>query len=199
MNPTQTISHYQPLLHSIAMKMVKSMADAEDIVQDTFLKWLSTDKKKINNTKSYLVKAVTNNCINHINSFQRKKNELMDSFQASNIIEKFKESELSKFDLDTEVEAALNVIHKKLEPLEKSIYILREVFNLEYDHLQELFDKKKEHCRQLFCRAKEKINEESRKLKQVEVKAPQFFESFKKASNFGQISQFVQLLKGELC
>lgn len=180
------------------MKMVNSMADAEDIVQDTFLKWLISDHSKIQNTKSYLVRAVTNNCINHINSFQKKKNELMDSFQLSNIKEKIKETELVKFDLDIEVEAALNVIHKKLEPLEKSIFILREVFNLEYDHLQELFDKKKDHCRQLFSRAKEKIGAEGRKLKQVEVKAPQFLESFKAASNFGQISQFVKQLKIEL-
>ena len=195
MNTSQTILRYQPLLQGIAFKMVKSLADAEDIVQDTFLKWLVCDQSKILNTKSYLIKAVTNNCINHINSFQQKKNELMDNFQWVNIIERFKDSELSKFDLDNEVKAALVVLHKKLEPLEKSIYILREVFNLEYDHLQELFDKKKEHCRQLFCRAKDKLQQESVKFKNIDEKYSQFFESFKNACNAGQIGQLVQQLK----
>ena len=79
MTHTQAISLYQPMLQSIAYKMVGSIADAEDIVQDTFLKWLSVDHKRIDNTKSYLVRAVTNNCINHINSLNRKKNEFLDS------------------------------------------------------------------------------------------------------------------------
>ena len=112
--------------------------------------------------------------------------------------ERYRESDFAKFDLENEIAAALAVVHKKLEPMEKSIYILREVFDVEYDHLQEIFDKKKENLRQLFSRAKEKINQEGRKLKDIEVKPSLFLQSFKTACNKGHIEQFVQHLKEDL-
>lgn len=198
MNNAQAITLYQPVLHSIAYRMLGSMADAEDIVQDTFLKWLNTDQKKIQNTKSYLVKAVTNNCINHINALKRKKNEFLDSISPSLLIEKYRESDISKFDLENEIAVALGELHRKLEPLEKSIYILREIFDIEYEHLQEIFDKKKDNLRQLFSRAKDKLNQESKKLKSIDVKSTQFLDSFKSACNKGHIEQFVQHLKSDL-
>ena len=67
MNQSQAIQLYQPTLRSIAYNLVRSRADADDIVQETFLKWLSIDSDKIQNTKAYLIKAVTNNCLNHLN------------------------------------------------------------------------------------------------------------------------------------
>ena len=102
--------------------MLGSLADAEDIVQDTFLKWLSIDHKKIHNTKAYLVKSVTNNCINHLNSLKRKKEECLESLNLASLMDKYIDIDVSKLDLDCEITAALNVIHKKLEPLEKAIF-----------------------------------------------------------------------------
>ena len=198
MNEASTISAYQPILQSIALKMVGSIADAEDLVQDTFLKWLTTDRKKIQNTKSYLVRAITNNCINHLNALKRKKNELVDTINQSYLIEKARETELAKFDIENEVAQALSVVHKKLEPLEKSVYILREIFDFEYEHLQEIFDKKKDNLRQMLSRSKEKLNKENFKFKSIEVKSPQFLESFKTACSRGQIEQFIQHLKKDL-
>ncbi|MEL7147559.1 MAG: sigma factor, partial [Bacteroidota bacterium] len=70
MDQAKAITLYQPLLTSIAYKIVGSLQDAEDIVQDTFLKWLTIDQQKIDNTKAYLVRAVTNNALNHLKSFK---------------------------------------------------------------------------------------------------------------------------------
>jgi len=198
MNQTQAITLYRPMLHSVALRIVGSMADAEDIVQDTFLKWLSIDQKKIENTKSYLIKAVTNSSINHLNAIKRKKNELLDSINHSELMEKYRESDFAKFDFENEIAEALAIMHKKLEPMEKSIYILREIFDLEYEYLQEIFDKKKDNLRQLFSRAKSKLKQESSKFKDFEVKKPAFLESFKAACNKGQIEQFVEELKKDL-
>ncbi|MDH5475927.1 MAG: sigma-70 family RNA polymerase sigma factor [Cyclobacteriaceae bacterium] len=198
MNQAQAISLYQPVLQSIALRIVGSIADAEDIVQDTFLKWLSTDQKRIDNTKSYLIKSVTNNSINHLNSIKRKKNEFLDTINHSQIMEKYRESDFAKFDFENEIAAALSVMHKKLEPMEKSIYILREFFDLEYDHLQEIFDKKKDNLRQLFSRAKDKLNQENKKIKSIATKPIPFLESFRSACNKGHVEQFVQHLKKDL-
>ncbi len=177
--------------------MVGSWEDAEDIVQDTFTKWLTLDQQKIQNTKAYLVKSVTHNCINHLNAFKKRNIRYLSTFKAGELIEKYKELDFAKFDLESEVAAALAMIHKKLEPLEKGIYLLREIFNVDYEDLQELFGKKKENCRQLFCRAKEKLKQETSKSK-TEVSQPfRLLEHFRNACTLGHLSDFMHQLVQE--
>jgi RNA polymerase sigma-70 factor (ECF subfamily) len=178
--------------------MVGSLQDAEDIVQDTFVKWLTIDHEKIENTKAYLIRTVTNNCINHLNSFRKKKSEYFSNLKNSELLEKYREFELPRFDLENELSEALALIHKKLEPVEKGIYLLREVFDFEYEDLQEIFGKKKENCRQLFSRAKEKLQQENRKKTSTDPQPLQLLESFKKACNFGQLSEFVNQISQEV-
>src|ERR1700745_3406998 len=101
MTQAQTITLYQPLLHTIAYNLVRCKEDAEDIVQETFAKWLTIDQQKIENTKAYLIKAVTNNCLNHLNSLRKKKVEYLDNINLSELLSKFKETNLAKLDLDT--------------------------------------------------------------------------------------------------
>jgi len=195
MSQTQTISLYQPLLYAIALRMVGSLQDAEDIVQDTFVKWLTIDQEKIDNTRAYLVRTVTNNCINHLNSFRKKKSECFSQVRNVELLERYRDFEFPCFDLENELSEALAVIHKKLEPVEKGIYLLREVFNFEYEDLQHIFGKKKENCRQLFSRAKEKLQKDNKKEKAVPVQP--LLDSFKKACNFGQVSEFVSQISFE--
>ncbi|WOK09417.1 sigma-70 family RNA polymerase sigma factor [Imperialibacter roseus] len=195
MNQTQTITLYQPLLHRLALKMVGSWQDAEDIVQDTFLKWLTLDQEKIKNTKAYLIKSVTNSCINHLNSIKRKKNEYLDAINPKEFVEKL---DLSHIDIEHEISTALAMLHKKLEPVERAVYLLREVFNIEYDELQQIVNKKKENCRQLFSRAKEKLAIDTSKISFDMVNSAQLIESFKKACSFGEPKELIEDLRLEI-
>jgi len=192
MNQSQTIAHYQPMLQSIAYKMVGSIADAEDIVQDTLMKWLTIDTDKIKNTKAYLIRAVKNACINHIEKLKRTKDEYLQNFNPSDIIDWYREKEFFNFDLDNEVTAALNVLHKKLEPLEKGVFVLRELFDFDYDELQSIFDKKKENCRKLFSRAKEKLAKDNSKYDSADRS---FIDSFKTACKLGPTKDFIEEVK----
>ncbi len=198
MSQTQTISLYQPLLHAIALRMVGSWQDAEDIVQDTFVKWLTIDQEKVENTRAYLIRTVTNNCINHLNSFRKKKSEYFSNLKNSELLEKYRDFEFPRFDFENELAEALALLHKKLEPIEKGIYLLREVFDFEYEDLQEIFGKKKENCRQLFFRAKEKLHQNNLSKSESETQPLQLLESFKKACNFGQLSEFVNQISQEV-
>ncbi len=199
MDATQAVIQYKPLLHSIALRMVGSISDAEDIVQDTFLKWLTVDRSRIENTKAYLVRSVTNNCINHLKSLKSNYiDKSIDSMKHSELAEYIREIDIKKIDLDHEVEVALHAIHKKLEPLEKSIFILREFFNVEYEELQEMFDKSAANCRKLFSRAKAKLSIEMPSMKFSLPTKPAMFESFQKACNLGSLTALVGDLKSEI-
>lgn len=179
------------------MKFVKCKADAEDIVQDTFLKWLAQEKEHIQNTKAYLIKSVTNNCLNHLEKLKKKKEEYFENIHLPNFINKFKDLDFNNIELNIDLQHALNVLHHKLEPLERAVFVLKEGFNLDYESLQEVLEKKKDHCRQLFSRAKKKLDDEAAKLTIDWNLKPQWIESFKKACESGVSAELVKLLKSE--
>ena len=198
MTSEQAITNYQALLQAIAYKIVRCKADAEDIVQETFLKWLSTGPQKIENTKAYLITAVRNNCLNHVSALRRKKEELFNQNNISEIISKFKDANFANLDVEVELAKAIKVMHAKLEPLERAVFLLKEVFEYDYEVLQTTLDKKKEHCRQLLCRAKKKLSDETSKLNFELPDAAHLIEKFNKACDFGNASELVNELKKDI-
>ncbi|VXD16500.1 sigma-70 family RNA polymerase sigma factor [Marinoscillum sp. 108] len=193
MTHSANITLYQPLLQSIAFKMLGCMHDAEDMVQDAFLKYLAVDPKKIENTKAYLIRSVTNNCLNHLNSLKQKKKEYLESVKLPELFEKI---DFSSLDFRQELDAMLSVLHKKLGPLERGLYLLREGFDFEYDELQQIFNKKKDHCRQMVCRAKEKLARETDKFT-YSFDSEKYFSAFQKACSDGNFDDLINHLNDE--
>jgi len=197
MEQAKAIALYQPLLTSIALKIVGSLQDAEDIVQDTFLKWLTIDQQKISNTKAYLIRAVTNNALNHIKSFRISAPKLFLNDKVSEHPDLVEDAKEGKFDFDNEISEALQILNKKLEPLEKAVFVMREFFNVEYEELQEVFDKKAAHCRKLVSRSKIKLATEKKKIS-LDVSSSGLVDTFKNACQFGNLSHLVSELKKEI-
>jgi RNA polymerase sigma factor (sigma-70 family) len=192
MDQAQTITLYQPLLNTIAYRIVRCKADAEDIVQETFLKWLTIDQQKIENTKAYLIKAVTNNCLSHLQTIKRKKEEYLENISSSEFVQKLKEMNFSHLDLEAELKYAFKVMQAKLQPLERAVFLLKEVFDFDYDSLTKTLDKKKDHCRQLLARAKKKLAE---KTANVHIEMPKdLMDKFRSES----VSELVAHLKTDI-
>jgi RNA polymerase sigma factor (sigma-70 family) len=197
-NHTQTITLYQPLLHQIAYNILRCKADAEDMVQETFARWLTIDQTKIENTKAYLMRAVTNNCLNHLASLKNARFINWEQVSVKDWMGKFKEIDLSHIDVEKELSAAFKVIQHKLEPLERATYLLREVFDFDYHEIQQVLNKKADHCRQLFSRASKKIAQEKSKIHIGLPDTSQLFESFKKACHYEDAQEFIQHLKADV-
>ncbi len=198
MNQAKVIALYQPTLQRIAYNLVRCQADAEDIVQETFLKWLSVESDKIQNTKAYLITAVKNNCVNHLNSLKRKKEEYLDGMNMTERINRFKENNFSHLDLDADLDKAFRVIHARLEPLERAVYLLKEVFDFDYEALQVLLNKKKDYCRQVVCRARKKLGDKTSKMNFELPDMNQMMISFRKSVEKGNTQEFVKELKKDI-
>ena len=198
MNQAQTILLYQPTLQRIACNLVRCKADAEDIVQETFLKWLSIEKDKIQNTKAYLITAVRNNCLSHLDSLRKKKVEYLDTINVTEFIHRFKENNFAHLDLEADLDRAFKVIHAKLEPLERAVYLLKEVFDFDYEALQLTLDKKKAHCRQLVCRARKKLSDETSKIHFELPDVSNLMTSFRKSCEKGNALELIQELKKDI-
>jgi RNA polymerase sigma factor (sigma-70 family) len=199
LNQSQTIALYQPILQSVAYNILKCKADAEDIVQDTFIKWLSAEQEKIQNTKAYLIKAVRNNCLNHLNTLRKKKEEYFDSFDLSRLMNKTPAAEVSPLDKEVDLTKALTVVHQKLEPLERAVYLLKEVFDFDYESVQKTLNKKQEHCRQILCRARKKLSSfEVPKISLDMPKTGHWIESFRNACDLGNASELIEKLQKDI-
>lgn len=201
MSNTQAIALYQPLLQSIAYNLVRCKEDAEDIVQETFLKFLTVKPGKIVNLKAYLIQAVVNNCKNHLAALNRKKVDLFSQLSQVNLAEilgRFRESNFAHIDLEVNLQDALRMLQQKLEPLERAVFVLKEVFDFDYETMQETFDKKKDHLRQLFSRAKSKLNKESFRLRVDMPDMSALSAAFRKACYLGHADELLAALKSEV-
>jgi RNA polymerase sigma-70 factor (ECF subfamily) len=198
LNQAQTIVLYQPTLQAIAMKLLRCKADAEDIVQETFIKWLNAEQEKIRNTKAYLVRAVTNNCLNHLQALKRKREEYMESFHWPEFVEKFMETDFTQMDVEGQLSKAFHVLQHKLEPLERAVYVLKEAFDFDYKALHLLLNKKQDHCRQLFCRARKKIELEKTKINDVFNEKTALMKSFSNACDAGYAAGFITDLRKDI-
>jgi RNA polymerase sigma-70 factor (ECF subfamily) len=198
MNQAQTIALYQPLLVTIANNLVRCRQDAEDIVQETFLKWLSIDTTKIENTKAYLIKSVHNSCLNHLQSFRKKKQEYLDSIHFDEFLHLIKETNFNYLDLEINLKDAFKVLLAKLEPMERAVFLLKEVFDFDYASIQKALNKKQDHCRQLLCRARKKLNDQSTSLTFEIPNVSKMMDSFREACTMENVEKFVCELKADI-
>lgn len=198
MDSSETIAKYQPILYSIALKMTGTVHDAEDLVNDTFLNWLKKDRDKVKNPKAYLIQSIKNACNNHLKGLTRKKEEIFDQLKHNSFVEKI-EHEFTDLDLKHEVNQAISVIVKKLEPVERAIFMLREVFNVEYSDLADMMDKKDANCRQIFSRAKKKLNSSGEEWldHKNQFVIPDLLKDFDNACKLGEFYDFIDVLKSD--
>jgi RNA polymerase sigma factor (sigma-70 family) len=198
MNPAQTITMYQPLLQSIAFNILRCKEDAEDIVQETFARWLTVDQKNIENTKAYLIRAVTNNCLKHIELLKKKKEEYIEAIQSSELVHWFREINFNHLDLDIDLKAAFRVLQTKLQPLERAVFLLKDVFDFDYDTVQKALDRNKDHCRQILCRARKRLSDETSKIHVDLPSGSALLESFRKACDINNMAGLVAELRKEI-
>ena len=189
LNQAQIIALYQPTLQSIALRMLGSLSDAEDAVQDSFAKWLTVDTSKIENAKAYLVKMVTNTCLNKLQ--QRKMKNLLEEEVSETLEDVDTQSSLFHFDFENQLSEAWSFLQSRLEPLETAVYVLREVFQIDYEDLQEIAGRKADNCRKIVSRAKEKLKRPG--LPKIKVAFPdrQLLDSLIAAHNKGGLTQLI--------
>ena len=177
--------------------MLGSIKDAEDAVHDTFLKWLTIDTTKVENIKAYLVRMLTNACLNILNARNRKQRLELDDFQEV-LEDKEVEKNLTLFDVENQLIEAWAFLHRKLEPIERGIFVLRELLNLDYEDLQLIFDRKADNCRKIVSRAKEKLKNSERPKLSLSLPQLHLFESFKNACQKGHLAPLISDLYADL-
>jgi len=195
---TETFLEYKQLLFSVAYNMLGDVAAAEDIVQDTYLKWLEVVAYDIRHTKAYLVKTVTNRCINYLDSARLKRESYVGTWLPEPLINYDLNKPYAKVEAYHALSIGILVLLERLTPQERAIFLLKEVFAYDYYELAEIFEKTEDNCRQIFKRAKANLGKDAKRFK-VDVKMHEkMLHNFLSAVAEGDMESLIVLLKEDI-
>ncbi len=158
-NTTQTFNQYRVLLFSIAYRMLGSATDAEDIVQEAFLRWLQADEAAVQSPKAYLSTVVVRLCIDQQRSAKAQREVYIGSWLPEPILTDTQHELTETTILAESLSFAFLVMLESLGPLERAVFLLREVFDYEYTEIAAIVGKSEANCRQVFHRAQRHLGE----------------------------------------
>lgn len=150
---------FKPLLFSLGYRMLGSVAEAEDMVQETFLKAYQISEENIKNKKAYLCKMMTNLCLDLLKSARYKREQYVGPWNPEPLsLEKIHELDPSEMIIQKEgLSIAYLRMMEHLAADERAVLLLREALNFSYSEIANIIEKKEENCRKIFSRAKQKI------------------------------------------
>ncbi|GGB00413.1 DNA-directed RNA polymerase sigma-70 factor [Puia dinghuensis] len=189
---------YKALLFSIAYNMLGNIDAAEDMVQDTFLKWMEADTDAVRNRKAFLVKMVTNASINYLSSARIKREKYVGIWLPEALPDHHASTTIARIESYHALSIGMLVLLEKLTPQERAIFLLKEIFAYDYDELAEIFGKTTDNCRQILKRAKENLGKDTRRFK-VDMKVHEkILHNFLQAVAEGSMEDLIHLLKEDI-
>lgn len=147
-------AQHKPLLFSIAYRMLGSAADAEDLVQDCYLRWHSADGTEIRAPKQYLASTLTRLCINHLQSARVRREQYVGPWLPEPLVTGTLPDPV---ELSESLTMAFLVMLESLSPLERAVFLLAEVFDYRIDEIAVIVGKTSANCRQILHRAREAV------------------------------------------
>jgi RNA polymerase sigma-70 factor (ECF subfamily) len=159
---TESFEDYRPLLFAMAYRMMGSAMEAEDIVQEAYLRYRATPPESIRTLKSFLTTIVHHLCIDHLKSARERRENYVGTWLPEPIITGDgapPRSPLRQITHRESISMAFLVLLESLSPLERAVFLLREVFDYEYAEIAQITGRDEAACRQLFSRSKKHIKE----------------------------------------
>ncbi|UPG68514.1 RNA polymerase sigma-70 factor [Gordonia hongkongensis] len=153
---TDEFVEHRPLLFSIAYEILGSVADAEDVVSDSWLRWRDVDKESITNPRAYLARIVTRQALNAARSAARRREDYVGPWLPEPL-ETASGDALDHVLTGEAVTTAMLLVLESLTPSERAVFVLREVFAFEYSEIAAAVDKSEPAVRQIASRARNHV------------------------------------------
>ena len=149
---------HRRLLFSVAYDLLGSVADAEDVVQETWLRWSKDDRSDVQNPRAYLVRIATTQALNRIRAVQARKESYIGPWLPEPLVEPDPaEAIADRAAREQAVSLAMLVVLETLSPAERAVFVLREVFGMAHDEIATALDRSPASVRQLAHRAREHV------------------------------------------
>jgi RNA polymerase sigma-70 factor (ECF subfamily) len=198
MNQLEIFTEYRALLFSIAYNMLGIVQDAEDIVQETYLKWAAVNPVEIKNHKAFLVKIVTNLSINYLTSARKKREDYVGLWLPEPLMKEKVTDSIKAVDLYYALSIGMMVLLEKLTPSERAVFLLKDVLSYEYSEIADILSKSEDNCRQIFSRAKKNLGGREKRF-QIDIQVHEkMLQKFLNAVNHGNTEELIDLLRDDI-
>lgn len=186
----------RPLLFSIAYRMVGSVGEAEDIVQNAFLRlhMATSEGTEVASPKAFLTTVTTRLAIDHLRSARVRREQYVGNWMPEPLIGPVSEDPFARAEMADSLSIAFMVLLETLSPVERAVYLLREVFDYTYDEIAEIVERTSDNCRQIALRARRKVSEGKPRFKASLQEKEELSRRFFAASQDGDIDGLVALL-----
>jgi len=188
----------RPMLLGLAYRILGSRADAEDAVQDTFLKWQSSNRDEIETPTAWLTATCTRRSIDLLRSAHRTRVEYIGPWLPEPLHTPIHDTPEERLSLASSLTTAFLLLLERLTPKERAAYLLHEIFDVPYPEIAKTLDLREATCRQLVSRARANIDQAKvRHLTPIE-RQEELLAAFEAAIDTGGMSQLAALLSGDI-
>jgi RNA polymerase sigma-70 factor (ECF subfamily) len=185
-----TFEAHRPLLFSIAYRMLGSVSEAEDVVQDAWLRARQDEQADVRSPRAYLTTIVTRLCIDHLRSAERTRMEYPGPWLPEPLAEPNQESA----ELASSLTTAFLVLLEQLAPTERAVFLLREVFELDFDEIARAVGKSEANTRQILTRARGRLRDSRPRFTVSRRESEEVVRRFRHAYVSGNVEELMAVL-----
>ena len=179
----------RPKLMRVAYRMLGSVADAEDVVQDAFIRWMKADRGEVIEPEAFLRRSVTRLCLDQLKSAHHKRETYIGPWLPEPIVEEEQQDDVT---------LPLMLALERLSPLERAAFLLHDVFGLAFEEVAATILRDPAACRQLAARARAHVREARPRFKLEKQRGLELAEAFFNASRSGDMQALGAMLKADV-
>jgi RNA polymerase sigma-70 factor, ECF subfamily len=188
---------YRGLLFSVAYRMLGSVADTEDMLQETFIRWQQASIEEVRSPRAFLVTIITRLCINHLQSARVRREEYVGEWLPEPLVTDPASDPLGAVKIDESLSMAFLLLLERLTPMERAVFLLREVFDYEYAEIANVLGQSEANCRQILRRAQQHVGDMRRRFDASAQQRNELLKQFIQATRKGELKGLVELLSSE--
>ena len=183
---------HRRLLFTVAYEMLGSVADAEDVLQESWLRWADVDQTQVRDPRAYLVRIVTRQAIDQLRAVSRRREEYVGEWLPEPLLTSPDVAE--DVELAESVSIALLTVLETLAPTERAVFVLREVFDVPYDEIAEAIAKTPAAVRQIAHRARDHVAARRPRVQVERTEKERVLERFLAALNTGDVQGLMDVM-----
>ena len=205
-NPAASFEPYRRRLLGLAYRMLGSMADAEDAVQETYLRWHGADRDKVSDPRAFLMTTTTRICLDMLNSARARREEYVGPWLPEPVVDTAALAPDSRMELAEDLSIALLLTLDRLSPLERAAFLLHDVFDFSFNEVAPALERSEAACRQLAARARAHVRASRPRgatvptaaFGEIDAKHTQLLSAFMAATQSGDLNALTQLLASDV-
>jgi RNA polymerase sigma-70 factor (ECF subfamily) len=204
-NPAASFEPYRRRLFGLAYRMLGWLADAEDAVQETYLRWHGADLNKVSEPKAYLMTTTTRICLDMLNSARARREEYVGPWLPEPVLDTGALAPDSRTELAEDLSFALLLTLDRLSPLERAAFLLHDVFDFSFSEVASALERSEAACRQLATRARAHVRAARPRgatapprSGETDAKHAQLMSAFVAATQSGDLNAITQLLASDV-